>query len=88
MESNQCICQNYMETLKNLINSIISSAGNLGTSSPATDSGYTQINNNTNNNQQFNAGFDYLSSGFYIIMILLGVLMFMIGRPKKKSECK
>jgi hypothetical protein len=92
MESNNCICvNNYIDVLKNLINTILSSTGyNQGTNSPATDSGYTTINNNNINTSTNTGGFDYLSTGFYTVMILLGLLMFMIGsrRPKRNSECK
>lgn len=95
METNHCVCvNNYMKVLKNLINSILSASGyQQGTIITATDSGYL-----TNNSNNFNAniqnsnsrGTDYLSSGFYIAMILIGLIMFMTGtrKEKKKSEFK
>jgi len=92
MESNHCVCTNdYTEVLKNLINSILSSSGILHrTNSPATDSGYTQINSSQNSlNSQSNSGIDFMSTGFYLVMMLIGVLIVLTGRPKKKnSECK
>ena len=93
MESNQCICVNdYTDILKNLINSLLSSTGYLqGTNSPATDSGFTQINSSTNNqnNSQSNSGIDLMSTGFYLVMMLIGVLIVLTGRPKKRNtECK
>ena len=93
MESNHCVCINdYTEILKNLINSILSSSGILHrTNSPATDSGYTQMNSSTNNinNSQSNSGLDLMSTGFYLVMMLIGVLIVLTGRPKKKnSDCK
>jgi hypothetical protein len=93
MESNQCVCTgNYMEILKNLINSILYSSGYLqNINRPATDSGYTTVDSTANslNNIGSSTGVDFLSMGFYVVMMLLGVLVVLTGRPKRKaSSCK
>jgi hypothetical protein len=93
MESNKCVCAgDYMEILKNLINSILNSTGYFqNINRPATDSGYTAVNRTTNslNNPESATGIDFMSIGFYVVMMLVGVLLVLTGRPKKKAaNCK
>jgi hypothetical protein len=97
MESNDCICVNYyLKVLQNMLNSIANASVMIARNSntPATDSGYiTNQNSNGQGVQSGNSGqnnflmsTDWISTGFYLGMIIIAILLLLNGLKKKKSK--
>lgn len=93
MESNECICFNYL--LKQLETFMVSLANTLGQitvnrNSPANDSGFYQSQNlNSNlNNQHLNflSGINLNNAVFSVIIIGVIVLLLTGGSPFKKKK--
>ena len=92
MESNECICLNYLlSNLQKMINSLLSTTSTvmMNTNTPATDSGY--LRNEGGNGQDvtspgnFNS---YLNTTFYTFLIIVALMLLMTRLRKGANNSK
>lgn len=95
MESMECICENYyMKMILRMINSVLTTTGQvmMNSNTPANDSGYVDNNLNfgsTNPSSVVDSSNNTsgLSTAFYTVLIVIGLMMLMVrGRKGKTSS--
>ncbi len=96
MESNDCICAKLLNSLQKMINSLLTTTGNvmINSNSPATDSGYSMRSNSQIDSQSISNFRNFgnnsiMSTGFYTFMIILALLLIISGiQRRSKSKLK
>ncbi len=90
MESNNCICAKLLNSLQKMINSLLTTTGNvmINSNTPATDSGYSiRGDSPINSSSTLNLGSNSLiSTGFYTFMIVVALLLIMSGIQRRSSQ--
>ena len=88
MESNNCICINhYLKIIENMLNSLVNASVQIArnTNTPSTDSGYIANGNGVENFQPPQSNTNWLSTGFYLGIIIIGLLILLTGTKRKQS---
>lgn len=87
MESNECVCVNLVNLLQNAINSLLGTTTRvmMNSNTPATDSGYmTNTNSNAfSQNPTNNTG---LSTGFYSVLMIIGLMLLLMKLKNRGKE--
>jgi len=88
MESNYCISiGRYLKIIENMLNSFVDASVQIARNSntPSSDSGYLANRSRIVNSQDLQSNTDWVSAGFYVGMIIIGLLILLTGIKKKQS---
>ena len=88
MESNYCISMShFLKTIESMLNSLVNASVHIArnTNTPSTDSGYLESRSGIVNSQDNQSNTDWVSAGFYIGLIIIGLMILLIGTKKKQS---